>query len=256
MAHSAKRSAKRGRMKYLISSDWHMNPGEPLFANARSFLAEANIGDRVVLAGDIANLLPHGLKAWGNCRLRLLLSDIAKNTMADRVDYIAGNHDPQQWLYQLLGSEGYNWPLRVADGGAGLIFGTEGEYFNVRHGHERSDWALLQHIAPQVVEWMVWNHPQAWYRICRQMKWLPGNLKDSPKHGESERFTAMTQAIHAAWERYAEERMLSVIIGHTHKAVSNSFMVGDELIQFMNCGDLREGTYVKVENGIASLERV
>lgn len=86
----------------LVSSDWHLNPGEQLFPKAKMFLQLAEeLGAQVVLNGDILNLLPWGFQKWCTVKAAFTIRELVDALPPWGATYVKGNHDPYSDLSDL-----------------------------------------------------------------------------------------------------------------------------------------------------------
>ncbi len=235
---------------YYVSGDWHLKPDE-FPKKIEQFILEAkSVGAHIRLPGDIADFIPVGVQHYIGSYAMRRLGELLQDT-----DYviIPGNHDPYaHWM------EGNNylmplWRIWHED------FLEEGGYV-FTHGHQRSDWAVLQHVAPQAVQWMVDHYPVEWYWLCRQLGWLPSTQKKRAPSAleEYEKYTLMTLAIHNAWRRYGDQTEKNIVFGHTHKAeLSYCLRSTGEKLYLLNWGDMEtDSTYLVIKDGVAELRYI
>jgi len=226
----------------LVSSDWHLRPGDdiPDFGRRFALLAQETRA-RPILVGDIFDVIPYGESAWHTQRgrdtvLRFLL------LFPQGVEIVSGNHDPHPFLCRLLADytrRGWVQVFRRLRWGSWLFV----------HGHQRSDWALWRYIAPEVVELATELCPRAFLWLMEKLGWA-GRRRERLTPGERQRFSLLTEATHAAWLRFAERERLNVVIGHTHKLLVARWRRFDGAVAFLvDCGDIRDGYCIQIEEG-------
>lgn len=235
-------------MRILESSDWHCGPDE-LTPEAREFIRLGKkIGALLIGNGDLFNFLPLGRDKYRKAKV---FKEFVEELNGYPFVYITGNHDPFFWVVEELSGIPN---IKILKGAEILSGGRRYHFF---HGHQRSEWSILQHIAPDIVEFMVDNFPRQWYWLCEKLGWLSFYQKLKAQLGgqkERNKFNAMTLAVQDAWRKYAEKREISVVIGHTHKATLSYWFDFDRKKNFLvDGGNLGDGTFCRIDERGAEL---
>ena len=226
---------------FYESSDWHSNP-DGLIPEAKDFIKLAKaVGARVIACGDLFNLLPMGRESFkGSMAVRELIEALDGYPM----DYVSGNHDPYPWVRELFGEVPNIHIIRALD------LEMNGRLYHFTHGHQYAiDWAILRHIAPGFIEFMVEHFPRAWYAFSKWMGWVPGQIKPriEESYRESQRYNDATGIIWRNAIREAQRKNYCVVLGHTHTTAQlRRFIDTDVGIRtvMIDGGDLREGSFV------------
>lgn len=202
--------------KTYIASDLHLIPGEEVPPVAVKF-AELAKQERaqIVFAGDMFDVLPWGNKAWETTAGVFTLNDFKR--IFPYVVYVRGNHDPG-WLQEFtLGNN--------------LIL----------HGHQFTEWVILQHFAPSLVEFMVKHFPSQWHAFSKRMNWIPSVHRTDIPGKELDKYHSILNHVWALALSEAQKRGVRIIMGHTHHVAT--LIAGAEV---WDCGDLRQGSYIRI----------
>ena len=242
----------------LESSDWHLEPDELLPAYAQKFfaLAAKDPTARVVLNGDIFDIIIHGVKPYlQSSAMRSFLYKLP----SQGCDLLVGNHElNEKELRRLFASD-----PRVRIAKSLDLESEDGICWHFEHGDSYSvDWGRFHWLYDGVAAAGLRVCPKLWYRFCRQCGWVPsvykpkvatcvqimGNMPVTVRTGESQRYTELTGMI---WNRallYGQKNGCHMVLGHTHmaKKISNGFYVVDG-------GDMRDGSYVVIKDDVAEI---
>ena len=226
------------------SSDWHCGP-DRLIEEAKEFITRGKDAKATIVGcGDLFDLLPLGRERFQGSS--------AVNELIQALDgypfyYVCGNHDPYRWVVELLRSFPNVKVVRR------LQREVMGRTYLFTHGHQWAiDWALLRHIAPRFVEFMVDFFPRLWYRFCRMVGWLASEAKPKAAtgHKERQRYDDLTGIIWRNGIRFAQHHSLCVVLGHTHTSGELKRFVDNNrraISVMVDGGDLQDGTYVVVD---------
>lgn len=233
-----------------IGADLHLQPNEHLPPPAREWLRRTGEAGAAALGlGDMVDIVPLGRRAWSpQCRS---LKEVYETVRFYGIDLylVGGNHDPPAQLYSLINACNLAYDIKVR-----VLTHYDAPPWLAYHGHERSDWAIWRYFAPSLTDYMTRVHPRFWYWLCKKLNWLPGAYKAT--HGETERYTAMTAGIHAAWTIEADKRQRCIAVGHTHKAMVTRWYSQEGTPRFLlDSGDLRDSSFGIIHpSGIGTLE--
>jgi len=226
------------------SSDWHCGPGE-LIQEAKEFIARGKGAEAILVGcGDLFDLLPLGREQFHQSQ--------AVKELIQAIDgypfyYVSGNHDPYRWVVELF------HPFPNVKVTRRLECELTGRTYLFTHGHQWAiDWALLRHIAPQFVEFMVDFSPRIWYRFCKRAGLMASEIKPKAITGGRERqqYDDLTGLIWRNGIRFAQHHSLCVVLGHTHTSGKLERFVDENtgtVSIIVDGGDLRDGTYVVVD---------
>jgi UDP-2,3-diacylglucosamine pyrophosphatase LpxH len=196
-------------MVWLLTSDWHLNPGDKMAHwTKQDYPMVTDIG----LVGDIINVLPLGMKTWRTTEGRTTIESIVRLTEVAPVHFIFGNHEGRlSWLKSLFKD---NPEVQIS---RNLEIEINGEKWWIEHGHKFTEWWLLRHVADDVVEWLTTTPltRKLWYRFCVKMGWLPGQYL-STKLDRQEKYEEITIAYWAFLMSAARKRRMGYIVGHSH----------------------------------------
>jgi len=237
---------KKGKGMEIIfeSSDWHCGP-DGLSEEAKEFITRGKDATATIVGcGDLFNLLPLGREKFeGSSAVKELIQALDGYLF----HYVCGNHDPYRWVVELFR------PFPNVEVKRRLEREVMGRTYLFTHGHQWAiDWALLRHIAPQFVEFMVDFFPKLWYRLCRRVGWLPSEAKPKAATGgkEHQKYDDLTGLIWRNGIRFAQHHSLCVVLGHTHTSAELKRFVDENtgtVSVMVDGGDLRDGTYVVVD---------
>lgn len=199
----------------LVTSDWHLNPGE-LFP--KDFFSPMGEEDVVIFNGDMLNILPLGMKQWrteaGNQTVQSLYDALPMGRIGF---FMMGNHEGRlQWMRELFQRAGILCE-RAVDIGA----------WHFEHGHKLTEWRWLGKIADDITEAMVAMAPGLWYKFCSRMKWIPSKYANPGLE-----YQDIVVAYWAMAMVHAKKLNKQMVIGHSHTR-------GDILTQYctvIDCG--------------------
>ena len=220
----------------IIFSDSHENPSG-VSDNLVNLVRRAKFAHSDLYSvGDLLNLLPLGKEGWEKW-----LREFEALLKGYPITLIGGNHDPYNWLKEMFVDMENVTVVRRVNLPNGI---------HMRHGHSWSpDWWVLRHFAPSVVDFMVEHFPNLWYRFSEWMGWIPSKLQEQ---GLPQKHSYRKQ-VKRLWDEgmgYAEKHNCVVILGHTH---CQGGAGGRPPMQFVeDCGALKEGDYLIVEEGIVT----
>lgn len=210
----------------LNTSDVHLSPGDLIPQYLMDMFRECDAtGSRAVLLGDVFNLLPYGERAWltnaGDYTIQRFVDLLPRGGC----DLIFGNHEGNiKWLEELF----QPYPqVRVARS-LNLFIGNQTWHFE--HGHRFAyNWRWLQWVADDITQVMVKHFPGLWYRLSRQMEWVPSRIMvEKPQRYNEKVGTIWSNAL-----KWAQKENINLVIGHTHTRVNIKLGSG---IQVIDCG--------------------
>lgn len=193
-------------MAWLLTSDWHLNPGERMPHWTKQDYPEVT---DIVLNGDLLNILPLGIRQWQTSEGRTTVESIARLTEVARVHFIFGNHEGRlSWVKSLF----RDYPKVEFHRNLPIEFNDEKWW--VEHGHRFSEWWLLRHIADDIVEWLTTNPltRRLWYSLCVWRGWLPSKYLNP----DVEKYKDTVIDCWALAMRAARKKRVCYIVGHTH----------------------------------------
>lgn len=224
------------------SSDWHQNPyglgpGVDRFIHMARREGATLIGD-----GDLLDMVIFGADKFKNCQT---INDLKCALGGYPFIYVAGNHDPDYMVRQVLGDV----PNII------IVNSCDIDNWHFEHGDRLAvDWSWLRpfylwlaKVAPHIC-------PKAWLKFCEWRKWKrPGTLHNpSPTGTETEQYNDMTGIVWGNALKEAEKSHLNFCIGHTHdpKMILSSAPYGTVI----DDGDLNDGSYVQIQEGNPSIK--
>ena len=208
----------------FVASDLHLIPGEEVPPVAVKFAEMAKAeGARIIFAGDIFDRLPWGWRAWGTTAGVFTLNDFKRVFPKQNTIRVRGNHDPQDGLAC--------WLER-----GNLIL----------HGDKYTEWKILRHFAPQLIEFMVKYFPSQWYAFSRSRGWIPSRYRTDIPGKELDKYNKLVTQAWAFALMEAQKHNIRIIMGHTHHVAHLDTETGAEV---WDCGNLRDGSFIRISQG-------
>jgi metallophosphoesterase superfamily enzyme len=191
--------------------------------------------ERLVVAGDLLNLIPYGLSAWREPPGRKTILQLSELIPPQGFDWIKGNHEASEsWMRELLPDP----RVRVADS---LELYLGGRTWHIEHGHRFSYWKLLAPVADEVSELMAKVCPGLWYGFMARMGWIPSRRMYSEEFLKGEnpgkKYNDLVGYLWAQEIRWAAHHNKNLIVGHSHTRADISLHLG---IDVVDCGARQE----------------
>jgi len=219
------------------SSDWHQSPyglgqGPVQFIRMAQREQATLIGD-----GDLLDLVIFGVAKYKDCET---IRDLKRALGDYPFVYIAGNHDPDYMVRQVLGDMKNVIVVNSCDIGI----------WHFEHGDRLAvDWSWLRPFYLWIAKVALRICPKAWLKFCEWRKWKrPGTPHNpEPTGHESESYNEMTGVVWNNALKEAEKAKLNFCIGHTHDA--KLILGSKDYGSVADDGDLNDGSYIEIRRG-------
>ena len=229
-------------MAIIVTSDWHLRPGDTIPNFARRLLALGHKND-LVLNGDILDFIPYGIKAWLTPQGERTVHEFTE-MFPPKGHLVVGNHDPMRYWRMVL--KYYKLDLKPV---RYVRLSNRGALWHFEHGHTRTQWSFLRYLAPGVTEFMTEYFPHQWDWLMRRFGWMrsPQTHWRPFRPKEANPMNELIMAVHMAWMRYALQTGMNVCIGHTHTFAIYQWKRRDGLKSYLvDAGNLADGDAVQI----------
>ena len=247
----------------FISSDWHSKP-DKLPDSVRQWIRLGKkFNAKLIANGDALDLIVLGTEAFKGCPA---IKQLEQELDGYPLEMREGNHDPERMLREVV-----KIPFVRIIRGIDPRYDLDccGIWWHIEHGYTRAlDWSIIGKFSPAVAAFMVKRFPQQWYWLMKKLGALasdydtkavirksvtPGGgnriTVSSVTSNERRRYDKLVGTIHSAWVEYAEKNETNCVIGHTHKAMQMRSWKGVDSVQVLDAGNLKDGSYVRL-NGL------
>ena len=228
----------------IITSDLHnhFNGISPYLVQLIEIARKEN--GRLIMVGDGENMIPYGKDKYLLGTYRHKLADALDGY---RMDMLEGNHNPLKWIQQLF----FMWPNIHCSRQLEFYWWPMDCYIHLRHGHEWFiDWFILRNMAPGFTRIATRFFPTQWYWLCKQMGWIPSELKDTGDAKLERKYHVVVQHIWVNAAKYAlsKKKDVLVITGHTHALGAQLFILNADKMGYIHAdpATLAIGSYIKI----------
>lgn len=191
-----------------LLADTHRRAGDIWEYNLKSY-------GRVILLGDIIDVLPCGLHGWLNDRGKFTINSIGRNLPLDTL-WIIRNHEGDRVSWMRFLFKDFPHIEFVHDYEERVM----GRRFLYRHGSEYTDWRLWSIGADDLVAFMTehgWTR-DVWYWYCRKKGWMNNERPAFKTDSQLRHYNDWLDVIwKIAMKEAMEEPETHLFMGHTHR---------------------------------------